>query len=117
MEIVNINITGYYSYKCNLENNHYDNKEECHECIICKRTLYEPNYDSVTDNKNIIYDYKIVIGKCGHLFHKNCIDKWLVKCNTCPIDKVKWCQHTVADTTIYDNIKKYIKYDKYKYYK
>ena len=113
MEIVNVNITGYYSYKCNLENNYYDKNQKCHDCIICKRTLYEPSYDIITDNQNIVDDYKIVIGKCGHIFHHNCLDKWLNKCDTCPIDKVRWCLHTIADTTIYDNITKYNKNNKY----
>jgi hypothetical protein len=116
MEIVNMNIVGYYSYQCNLENKYYDEKPKYHECIICKRTLYEPGYDVITDNKHLTKDYNIVIGKCGHIFHQICLDKWLNKCDTCPIDKVRWCLHTIADTTIYDNITKCNKYNKYNKY-
>lgn len=98
MEIVNIDFSGFYSYGTEI-NNYNDVSDTTKECIICKRSLYEPDYDQITNNKNIMKEQDIVIGKCGHIFHGTCLEKWLDTCDTCPIDKVKWCLHTIADST------------------
>ena len=45
------------------------------ECLIC------------CDNYKI-YEYKRILPKCSHIFHKKCIDKWFKKNSTCPI-----CRH------------------------
>ena len=43
-------------------------------------------------------DNKVIIGKCGHMFHKDCMDSWLSRGNTiCPIDKVTWEEYRIAD--------------------
>jgi RING-box protein 1 len=31
-----------------------------------------------------------VWGKCEHIFHKHCIDRWLLTRYTCPLDDTKW---------------------------
>ena len=100
MEILKLDAIGSYSYKSDIEIISYNNNENSNkECIICKRSLFEPSYEMISDNKNILDDTEIVIGKCGHIFHNDCLSKWLKTCETCPIDKVKWCLHRVADTT------------------
>ena len=115
MEIVNIDIIGFYSYDSNLTTGQYNNCEKKYEdCIICKRSLYDPCYDIITDNKLIMVEDKIHIGKCGHMFHGECINKWLEKCRTCPIDKVNWMLSDIVDTgtCIVIDKKKYNKYNK-----
>ena len=104
MEIVSLNIVGYYSYKLNDINLiSYKNNEDNHnkECVICKRSLFEPSYEIISDNKNILNDTEIVIGKCGHIFHGDCITKWIKnsEIHTCPICNYKWYFHRIADTT------------------
>ncbi len=101
MEVLKLDIVGSYSYKPDIEIASYKCSDNCYskECIICKRSLFEPSYEMVSDNANILNDTEIVIGKCGHIFHGDCLGKWLKTCDTCPIDKVKWCLHRVADTT------------------
>ena len=42
-----------------------------YECLIC---LDEFNQGQ-----------KIIMIKCGHIYHKNCIDKWFLKKKTCPL--------------------------------
>jgi hypothetical protein len=34
------------------------------------------------------------INNCGHLFHQNCVDSWLVRNHTCPM-----CRHNVIQQT------------------
>lgn len=44
----------------------------CNECIIC--------LSEIIPEKN---DYMIT--PCNHVFHENCLEKWMVNNNTCPI--------------------------------
>lgn len=100
MEIVNANIVGYYSYKSDIEIINYGVKEETtKDCAICKGSLYEPSYDTVSNNSNIIKNSEITVGKCGHFFHGDCLNNWLKSNTDCPIDKVKWHLHHIVDTT------------------
>lgn len=123
MEVLKLDIVGSYYYKPDIEINTYDSNDKsyCKECIICKKSLFEPSYEMVSDNVNILNDTEIVIGKCGHIFHGDCLDKWLKNNDTCPIDKVKWCLHRVADTTtklvVYENNCCSSKFKKNKFFK
>jgi hypothetical protein len=99
MEIESIEINGNYYYAPDFEIISYDEKhEKCTECAFCKRSLYEYSYNIITDNKSLLNDNKVIIGKCGHMFHKDCMDSWIKCGNTiCPIDKVTWEEHRIAD--------------------
>ncbi len=99
MEIESIDLNGNYCYAPDFEIMSYDDKcEKCTECAFCKRNLYEYSYNIITDNKSILNDNKVIIGKCGHMFHKDCMDSWLKHGNTiCPIDKVTWEEYRIAD--------------------
>ncbi len=101
MEVLKLNIVGSYSYKSDIDIISYKSSDNKYskECVICKKSLLEPSYEMVSDNKNILNEPELVIGKCGHIFHGDCLGRWLKTCQTCPIDKVKWCLHRVADTT------------------
>lgn len=110
MEVLKLDIVGSYLYCPDIEIITYEgdnNIKYTKECIICKRSLLEPSYEILSDNKNISNSNEILIGKCGHVFHGDCLCKWLKTSECCPIDKVKWCLHRVADTTTklvtYDN--------------
>ena len=126
MEVLKLDIVGTYYYKPDIEIVSYDNNNDrdesyCKECVICKKSLFEPSYEMVSDNTNILNDTEIVIGKCGHIFHGDCLGKWLNDNDTCPIDKVKWCLHRIADTTtklvVYNNNNNYCELIKDKFTK
>jgi hypothetical protein len=55
-------------YKLNTENEH---------CGICKNHIFSQNKS-------------YVIGACNHTFFKQCLDKWLLKYDTCPICNIPW---------------------------
>jgi hypothetical protein len=99
MEIESIELNGNYCYAPDFEIMSYeDNDEKCTECAFCKRNLYEYSYNIITNNKSLLNDNKVIIGKCGHMFHKDCMDSWLKCGNTiCPIDKVTWEEYRIAD--------------------
>lgn len=101
MEVLKLDIVGTYYYRPDIEIITYGDASNnlAKECVICKRLLSEPSYDTICDNACIMNETEIVIGKCGHMFHGDCLGKWLKTCDTCPIDKVKWCLHRIADTT------------------
>jgi hypothetical protein len=102
MEIIKFDACGYYYYKPDFEVKNYSDTCETKnekDCIICKRSLYEPSYDQITDNTKLLNEQDIIIGKCGHCYHHDCMQKWLNAGNkNCPIDKVEWHTHRVADS-------------------
>jgi RING-box protein 1 len=100
MEIISSKLVGFYYYKPDIEIQSYGIKKPIDtDCVICKRALTEPSYDIISDNKNILRETEIIVGKCGHVFHGDCLTNWLKTSNICPIDNVKWCSHHVLDTT------------------
>ena len=101
LNILRADIVGYYLFKPDFEiKNYTDNKQnEENECVICKRSIYEPSYDHITDNSKLQEEPQLIIGKCGHIYHNDCMTKWLSTGNkTCPIDKVEWQTYRVADS-------------------
>ena len=55
------------------------------ECPICKSHFEEPCLTCVNDHVKGDLICDVTKGKCGHCFHKHCIDKWLLKSTICPI--------------------------------
>lgn len=69
MEIESIDLVGYWEWNLN-----YDT------CAICRISLQEINNE----------DNHICIGNCNHVYHLECINKWLSKRNVCPLCNQSW---------------------------
>ena len=102
MEILGIDFVSTYHYKPDINLPSYDgiNNECDKECVICKRLLTEPEYDVIIDNKKILDNNTLLqIGKCGHVFHNECMKNWLKTSKICPCDGIKWYPCRFIDTT------------------
>tara|TARA_B110000037_G_C16966559_1_gene443229 strand:- start:196 stop:900 length:705 start_codon:yes stop_codon:yes gene_type:complete len=81
------------------ENIHFDNCNHINEVLgkpvyICKEDILI-NTESDTEC-NICMDnykykqYKRILPKCNHVFHKKCIDNWLKKNSSCPVCRTEF---------------------------
>ena len=47
---------------------------------------------------------KLVVGKCNHAIHENCMNNWKKQGNNfCPIDSTTWIEKDNIDSTIIIN--------------
>lgn len=97
IDILNLNFLLSFNYK-NID----DINQICH---LCKKKIMLPN----NNNNNIInldLNYKISEGKCKHLFHTVCIDKYIkLNNNICPIDNNLWeLDHILDNNNIYKKL-------------
>eukprot|EP00941_MAST-03F_sp_MAST-3F-sp1_P000205 g205.t1 len=60
-------------------------------CAICRNKLTEPSIEYQANptaaNESGL---SIAWGLCGHVFHLDCIQRWLKTRNTCPICSKEW---------------------------
>lgn len=56
------------------------------DCTICRHNL---NEDSVEYQNKGLVSY-VVVGECGHAFHRECLTGWIKDNPRCPICGVKW---------------------------
>lgn len=61
------------------------------KATLLEIVLYDPilKYDTCSiclENFEQIEIYKL---RCGHLFHKNCLNEWMSHKTTCPLDRKK----------------------------
>ena len=81
ISIDNITIVSSYSFK---EIN----------CQICKHPLIMicPSLMQLQNLQNLV-----IIGKCGHIFHNYCINKYVELCGLCPCDLNEWEKQFIID--------------------
>ena len=62
------------------------------ECSLCRRQLISPSLQELnSDTKHLIIEGQVIMGDCGHMFHKECITNFMINnCMLCPIDKTPW---------------------------
>ena len=67
-------------------------------CAICRNKLYEPSIEAQA-NPGLADDagYSIAWGCCGHVFHLDCISRWLKTRSVCPLCNREWeCVHAAT---------------------
>ena len=56
------------------------------ECTICRCSL---NENSLSYQTKGLSSY-VIVGECGHSFHKECLEGWIKENPRCPICAQKW---------------------------
>ena len=76
--------------KINNNNNNFNKKEIKQFKYNNKKDLnYNQNKCCICLNLIDINDKLLVINNCNHIFHKNCLNKWLLEKKHCPICRNK----------------------------
>jgi hypothetical protein len=70
-----------------------DSKDSSH--CICKRNLLAPTIEELKEKRTFSILYK---GRCGHVFHPQCIKKILEINRICPTCKAPWNDEQQIDT-------------------
>jgi hypothetical protein len=79
MKLTGLNIIAQTNYKgADITQN---------KCTLCRRHLMAPTHENT--NKSII-KCNVSMGKCGHPFHTDCIQKHMKDNVSCPIDNTPW---------------------------
>lgn len=71
IKITNMNIISSWTYVSDKNT----------DCTICRQSI---NSNSIFANENGTIS-KVISGKCGHIFHTECINPWLIANQKCPI--------------------------------
>lgn len=86
-------------------------EKENNDCKLCKRPLIAPPPDELQINgtNNIKIEGKLSKGRCGDIFHENCITHSVNSgCVSCPTCNVPWQQAKILksgiDTSNIENI-------------
>jgi hypothetical protein len=66
----------------------YDFEQE--NCLLCRKSLSAPPIQDLNNEKKQLIDMTIISGKCGHLYHKKCINQFKKTMMSCPQCNLVW---------------------------
>ena len=65
-------------------------------CAICRNSLNEPSIEyQANPSPNNENGLSIAFGTCGHVFHLDCIQRWLKTRSVCPLCNKEWVSEEV----------------------
>ena len=60
-------------------------------CAICRNSLSEPSIEyQANPSPNNENGLSIAFGSCGHVYHLDCVQRWLKSKSTCPLCSNEW---------------------------
>ncbi|AYV78788.1 MAG: RING-H2 zinc finger [Edafosvirus sp.] len=65
------------------------------KCTLCRRELMAPTREDMDKGR---LRCEISLGKCAHAFHTDCIQSYIKKNASCPIDRTPWNLDRVLDS-------------------
>ena len=72
--------------------------DDATNCALCGENLLAPSSNELEKKSTDITDY---VGKCGHAFHKICIETYVKNNESCPVCKTPW---TLAECVPFNDI-------------
>ena len=71
----------------NFKNN--SNVDDSESIIIYKNKQNDNFKECIICLEDMKYNEKLILVKCSHIYHKECLEKWIKKNNVCPLCDIK----------------------------
>ena len=69
------------------------------DCTICRNSL---NEDSIEYTMKGITSY-VIVGQCGHSYHRECLNGWIKDNPRCPICGDKWAYKDINEPNVHQS--------------
>lgn len=75
----------------------YNYDVNTNKCELCKNDLINKCTTCLESKECLKTSCSVIQGKCNHVYHAHCLNKWHKNCDSCPKDSLKW-------VTLYENL-------------